>query len=263
MSTENLIITDDGPVRVITINRPARRNAVDSVTAAELFVAFSEINADDSVAVGILTGAEGAFCAGADLHALATGDRRPVADDGPGPMGPTRLTMTKPVIAAIEGHAVAGGFELAVWCDLRVAASDAILGIYCRRFGVPLVDMGTVRLPRLIGHSRAMDLILTGRGIDGIEAERIGLVNRVTAPGQALAEAVLMAKGLAALPQTCMRNDRRSAIEQWDLDEMAAMRNEARLGRASIDSGETLDGARRFAGGAGRGGSALGQGPVL
>lgn len=263
MSTENLIITDDGPVRVITINRPARRNAVDSVTAAELFVAFSEINADDSVAVGILTGAEGAFCAGADLHALATGDRRPVADDGPGPMGPTRLTMTKPVIAAIEGHAVAGGFELAVWCDLRVAASDAILGIYCRRFGVPLVDMGTVRLPRLIGHSRAMDLILTGRGIDGIEAERIGLVNRVTAPGQALAEAVLMAKGLAAFPQTCMRNDRRSAIEQWDLDEMAAMRNEARLGRASIDSGETLDGARRFAGGAGRGGSALGQGPVL
>lgn len=263
MSTENLIITDDGPVRVITINRPARRNAVDSVTAAELFVAFSEINADDSVAVGILTGAEGAFCAGADLHALATGDRRPVADDGPGPMGPTRLTMTKPVIAAIEGHAVAGGFELAVWCDLRVAASDAILGIYCRRFGVPLVDMGTVRLPRLIGHSRAMDLILTGRGIDGIEAERIGLVNRVTAPGQALAEAVLMAKGLAAFPQTCMRNDRRSAIEQWDLDEMAAMRNEARLGRASIDSGETLDGARRFAGGDGRGGSALGQGPVL
>lgn len=263
MSTENLIITDDGPVRVITINRTARRNAVDSVTAAELFVAFSEINADDSVAVGILTGAEGAFCAGADLHALATGDRRPVADDGPGPMGPTRLTMTKPVIAAIEGHAVAGGFELAVWCDLRVAASDAILGIYCRRFGVPLVDMGTVRLPRLIGHSRAMDLILTGRGIDGIEAERIGLVNRVTAPGQALAEAVLMAKGLAAFPQTCMRNDRRSAIEQWDLDEMAAMRNEARLGRASIDSGETLDGARRFAGGAGRGGSALGQGPVL
>jgi enoyl-CoA hydratase len=261
MSTENLIITNDGPVRVVTINRPLRRNAVDSVTAAELFAAFSEINADDSVAVGILTGAERAFCAGADLQALAVGDRRPVTDDGPGPMGPTRLMMSKPVIAAIEGHAVAGGFELAVWCDLRVAASDAILGIYCRRFGVPLVDMGTVRLPRLIGHSRAMDLILTGRGIDGVEAERIGLVNRVAAPGQALADAVTLAKELAALPQTCMRNDRRSAIEQWDLDEMAAMRTEARLGRATIDSGETLDGARRFAGGAGRGGSALTDGP--
>jgi enoyl-CoA hydratase len=221
-------------------------------------VAFTDLNEDDSVAVGVLTGADGAFCAGADLQALAAGDRRPVTDDGPGPMGPTRLMMSKPVIAAIEGHAVAGGFELAVWCDLRVAASDAILGIYCRRFGVPLVDMGTVRLPRLIGHSRAMDLILTGRGVDGVEAERMGLVNRVSAPGEALADAITLAKELAALPQTCMRNDRRSAIEQWDLDEMSAMRTEARLGRATIDSGETLDGARRFAGGAGRGGSPLG-----
>jgi enoyl-CoA hydratase len=262
MATGNLIITDDGPVRIVAINRPDRRNAVDSVTAAELLRAFSEINADDSVAVSILTGVNGAFCAGADLQALAAGDRRPVTDDGPGPMGPTRLMMTKPVIAAIEGHAVAGGFELAVWCDLRVAASDAILGIYCRRFGVPLVDMGTVRLPRLIGHSRAMDLILTGRGIDGVEAERIGLVNRVAAPGQALADAIALAKELAALPQTCMRNDRRSAIEQWDLDEMSAMRTEARLGRTTIESGETLEGARRFAGGAGRGGSALTQKPV-
>jgi enoyl-CoA hydratase len=258
MNTGNLIITDDGPVRIVTINRPTRRNAVDSVTAQELLTAFTALNEDDSVAVGILTGVDGAFCAGADLQALATGDRRPVTDDGPGPMGPTRLMMSKPVIAAIEGHAVAGGFELAVWCDLRVAASDAILGIYCRRFGVPLVDMGTVRLPRLIGHSRAMDLILTGRGVDGVEAERIGLVNRVSAPGQALADAITLAKELAALPQTCMRNDRRSAIEQWDLDEMSAMRTEARLGRATIESGETLDGARRFAGGAGRGGAALG-----
>ncbi len=258
MAKPNLIITNDGPVRIVTINRPARRNAVDSVTAAELLEAFTALNEDDSVAVGILTGADGAFCAGADLQALATGDRRPVTDDGPGPMGPTRLMMSKPVIAAIEGHAVAGGFELAVWCDLRVAASNATLGIYCRRFGVPLVDMGTVRLPRLIGHSRAMDLILTGRGVDGVEAERIGLVNRVAAPGQALVDAVTLAKELAALPQMCMRNDRRSAIEQWDLDEMAAMRTEARLGRVTIDSGETLDGARRFAGGAGRGGAPLG-----
>jgi enoyl-CoA hydratase len=260
MAISNLIIANDGPVRIVTINRPARRNAVDSVTAAELLTAFTDINHDDTVAVGILTGADGAFCAGADLQALATGDRRPVTDDGPGPMGPTRLMMSKPVIAAIEGHAVAGGFELAVWCDLRVAASDAILGIYCRRFGVPLVDMGTVRLPRLIGHSRAMDLILTGRGVDGVEAERIGLVNRVAAPGQALADAITLAKELAALPQTCMRNDRRSAIEQWDLDEVSAMRTEARLGRATIESGETIDGARRFAGGAGRGGAPLGSG---
>jgi enoyl-CoA hydratase len=258
MAKPNLIIANDGPVRIVTINRPERRNAVDSVTAAELLAAFTALNQDDTVAVGILTGAEGAFCAGADLQALATGDRRPVTDDGPGPMGPTRLLMSKPVIAAIEGHAVAGGFELAVWCDLRVAASDAILGIYCRRFGVPLVDMGTVRLPRLIGHSRAMDLILTGRGVDGVEAERIGLVNRVAAPGRALADAITLAKELAALPQTCMRNDRRSAIEQWDLDEISAMRTEARLGRATIESGETLDGARRFAGGAGRGGAPLG-----
>ena len=172
--------------------------------------------------MAVLTGSGGYFCAGADLKALAEGDRRPVSDDGPGPMGPTRLRLGKPVIAAIEGPAVAGGFELAVWCDLRVAAADATLGIYCRRFGVPLVDLGTVRLPRLIGHSRAIDLILTGRGIDGVEAERIGLVNRVAPPGEALDVAIALADELAALPQVCMRNDRRSALEQWDLDEAAA-----------------------------------------
>jgi enoyl-CoA hydratase len=170
-------------------------------------------------------------------------------------MGPTRLRLGKPVIAAIEGPAVAGGLELALWCDLRVAASDATLGVYCRRFGVPLIDLGTIRLPRLIGHSRAIDLILTGRGIDGTEAERIGLVNRVVEPGQALPAAVELAAELAALPQRCMRNDRLSALEQWDLAEDDAMRNEARRGRDVIASGETLAGAARFAAGAGRHGA--------
>ena len=203
----------------------------------------------------MLTGTGGYFCAGADLKALSTGDRRPVADDGPGPMGPTRLRLSKPVIAAIEGPAVAGGLELALWCDLRVAAADAVLGVYCRRFGVPLVDLGTIRLPRLIGHSRAIDLILTGRGVDGVEAERIGLVNRVVPPGTALAAAVELAAELAALPQRCLRNDRRSVLEQWDLDETAAMINEAALGRDTIESGETQAGAARFAAGAGRHGA--------
>jgi enoyl-CoA hydratase len=245
-------VDDDGPVRVVTIDRPERRNAVDSVTAAALLDAFVEFDDDEGLSVAVLTGAGGYFCAGADLQALSAGDRRPVSDDGSGPMGPTRLSLSKPVIAAIEGPAVAGGLELALWCDLRVAASDAVLGVFCRRFGVPLVDRGTINLPRLIGHSRAIDLILTGRGIDGIEAERIGLVNRVTERGEALATAVALAHELAALPQQCMRNDRRSAIEQWDHDIGAATANEARHGRATIDSGETLAGAARFAGGAGR-----------
>ncbi len=200
----------------------------------------------------MLTGAGGYFCGGADLKAIAGGAGNPITDDGPGPMGPTRLRLGKPVIAAIEGPAVAGGLELALWCDLRVAAEDAVLGVYCRRFGVPLVDLGTVRLPRLIGHSRAMDLILTGRGIDGIEAERIGLVNRVVPHGQALAAAVALGHELAALPQVCLRNDRLSALEQWDLSEDDAMRNEVARGRATIDSGETLQGAARFAAGRGR-----------
>jgi enoyl-CoA hydratase len=250
-----LSVVDDGPVRIITIDRPDRRNAVDSVTARALLDEFTAFDADESLAVAVLTGAGGAFCSGADLKALSTGDRRPVSDDGPGPMGPTRLRLAKPVIAAIEGPAVAGGLELALWCDLRVAAEDATFGVYCRRFGVPLVDLGTVRLPRLIGHSRAIDLILTGRGVDGREAERIGLVNRVVEPGTALAAAVALAHELAALPQRCLRNDRRSAIEQWDLDEDAAARNEAALGRATIESGETLAGATRFASGAGRHGA--------
>jgi enoyl-CoA hydratase len=245
-------VTDHGPVRVVAIDRPERRNAVDAATAGLLLDAFEAFDADASASVAVLTGTGGFFCAGADLKALADGDRRPVGDTGPGPMGPTRLRLSKPVIAAIEGPAVAGGLEMALWCDLRVAASDATLGVYCRRFGVPLVDLGTVRLPRLIGHSRAMDLILTGRGIDGTEAERIGLVNRVVAPGTALDAAIELAGELAALPQLCMRNDRLSALEQWDLSEHEAMVNEAVRGRATIASGETLAGAARFASGVGR-----------
>lgn len=245
-------ITNDDWVRVITIDRPRRRNAVDVATAAALLDAFVAADADDSVRVMILTGAGGAFCAGADLRTLAEGEHKPVHPEASGPMGPTRLRLAKPTIAAIEGPAVAGGLELALWCDLRVVAADATLGVYCRRWGVPLVDLGTIRLPRLIGHSRAMDLILTGRGIDGSEAERIGLANRVAAPGHALATATELAHQLAALPQHCLRNDRLSTIEQWDLDETAAMRNEIWRGRDTISSGESLHGAGRFAAGQGR-----------
>ncbi|MCW2813512.1 MAG: Enoyl-CoA hydratase [Nocardioides sp.] len=251
----------DGPVAVVTIDRPERRNAVDSATAAALLRAIVDADEDPAVAVIVLTGAGGAFCAGADLKALAGGDRADLQTgaEGPGPMGPTRLRTTKPVIAAVEGPAVAGGLELALWADLRVAASDATFGVYCRRFGVPLIDLGTVRLPRLIGHSRAMDLILTGRGIDGVEAERIGLVNRVTEPGDALRTAVALGHDLAALPQRCLRNDRRSAIEQWGLSEDDATAREWALGLDTLASGETLEGAGRFAGGAGRGGAGLGD----
>lgn len=259
MATSPVRVERDGAVQVVTIDRPERRNAVDAVTAAALHDAFAAFDADPTVNVAVLTGAGRCFCAGADLKALSEGDQRPVSDSGPGPMGPTRMHLGKPVIAAIKGPAVAGGLKLALWCDLRVAASDATLGAYCRRFGVPLVDLGTVRLPRLIGHSRAIDLILTGRGIDGVEAERIGLVNRVVPPGEALPAALALARELAALPQRCMRNDRRSAIEQWDLPEDAAMRYEAAHGRDTIASGETLAGAARFAGGAGRHGAPIGE----
>ncbi len=242
---------------IVTIDRPERRNAVDSATAAALREAFDAFDADDGACVAILTGAGGTFCAGADLKALADGDRRPVHDVGPGPMGPTRMTLSKPVLAAVEGYAVAGGLELALWCDLRVAAEDALFGVFCRRFGVPLVDLGTVRLPRLIGASRAMDMILTGRAVDGREALAMGLANRLCAPGEALSTAIALAEQLAALPQGAMRSDRRSATEQWGLSEEEAASVEARLGREVIRSGETLAGAERFAAGAGRGGSAL------
>lgn len=246
----------DGPVLIVTINRPERRNAVDGATAHALFDAFAAFEADDSASVAVLTGAGGAFCAGADLKALAGGESGKRVEAGGldsfGPMGPTRLRLSKPVIAAIEGHAVAGGAELALWCDLRVMAESAIFGIYCRRFGVPLVDLGSVRLPRLIGHSRAMDLILTGRPVDAREALQMGLANRTAPTGDALKEAVALAKEIAAFPQTCMRNDRLSAIEQWDLEEGAAIDNEIARGLNTLRSGETAAGAARFTRGEGR-----------
>jgi enoyl-CoA hydratase len=242
----------DGPVVVVTIDRPERRNAVDRPTAAGLLEAFERFDADPDAAVAVLAGAGATFCAGADLKALSQGVGNRVTADGPGPMGPTRLELSKPVIAAIEGHAVAGGLELALWCDLRVAARDATLGVYCRRFGVPLVDLGTVRLPRLIGHSRAIDLILTGRPVGAEEALSMGLVNRVVEPGGALTAALTLARELATFPQRCLRNDRRSALEQWGMNERDALQNEVRIGLETIRSGETVDGAARFAGGAGR-----------
>jgi enoyl-CoA hydratase len=252
-----LLVEHDGPVTVVTINRPERRNAVDSVCADQLRQAFLAFESDDDRSVAVLTGAAGNFCAGADLKAVAEGDRRPIPDQGPGPMGPTRLTLSKPVIAAVEGYAVAGGIELALWCDLRVAAEDAVFGVFCRRFGVPLCDLGTVRLPRIIGHGRAMDLILTGRAVSAPEALTLGLANRVVDPGQALTAAVALAHQLAALPQVCLRSDRMSALEQWGLTEEDAAVNEAGRGRDVITSGETLEGALRFAGGAGRRGASL------
>ena len=254
---EGIEVSEVGPVTVVAIDRPERRNAVDGATAAALLDAFVTFDADDDASVAILTGTGGTFCAGADLKALADGDRRPVAEEGPGPMGPTRLALSKPVVAAIEGHAVAGGLELALWCDLRVAARDAVLGVYCRRFGVPLVDGGTVRLPRLVGQSRALDLVLTGRAVGGEEALAMGLVNRLAAPGGALGAALELAGELAAFPQACLRNDRRSLLGQWGLDEDRALAAEARFGRATIASGETAAGAERFAAGAGRHGRPL------
>ena len=248
-----------GSIAVVTIDRPEVRNAVDVTTARALADAFRRFDADDDARVGVLAGAGGTFCAGADLKAVAAGENRDFdinpGADGPGsdgPMGPTRMQLTKPVIAAIEGHAVAGGLELAVWCDLRVVAEDVVLGVFCRRFGVPLIDLGTIRLPRLIGHSRAMDLILTGRPVSAVEAAEMGLANRVVAKGQALEAAIELAEQIAAHPQRCMRSDRRSAIEQWSLSEADAMRNELRLGVETIESGETVAGATRFRDGKGR-----------
>jgi enoyl-CoA hydratase len=246
-----------GPVTVVTIDRPQRRNAVDRVAADALEAAFADFDADDTAAVAVLTGADGTFCAGADLQAIATGTGNRVTEDGPGPMGPTRMALSKPVIAAVEGHAVAGGLELAVWCDLRVAAADAVFGVFCRRFGVPLVDGGTVRLPRLVGEGRAMDLILSGRPVGAEEALAMGLANRVVPSGTALEVAMAWAADLAALPQVCMRNDRQSAIAQWNLPVAEALLLETRFGHASLASGEALAGAARFAGGAGRGGTTV------
>jgi enoyl-CoA hydratase len=256
-SSPDVRVDRRGPVTVVTIDRPRRRNAVDRPTAAALLAAFEEFDADPGAAVAVLTGASGTFCAGADLQALASGTGNRVAEDGPGPMGPTRLVLSKPVIAAVEGHAVAGGLELALWCDLRVAAEDAVFGVFCRRFGVPLVDGGTVRLPRIVGEGRALDLILTGRPVGSAEALAMGLANRVVANGTALGAAVAWAAELAALPQVCMRNDRRSTVAQWGLPVDEALALETRLGLDSLASGEALDGAARFVGGAGRGGATV------
>jgi enoyl-CoA hydratase len=241
-----------GASAIVTIDRPDVRNAVDRVTAAELAGAFRRFEADEGAAVAILTGAGGTFCAGADLKALSSARGNPVTVDGDGPMGPTRMRLAKPVIAAVEGYAVAGGLELALWCDLRVAARDAVFGVFCRRWGVPLVDGGTVRLPRIVGHGVAMDLILTGRPISGDEALRIGLANRLTEPGKALEAALALASEIAAFPRRCMLSDRASAYEQWGLSLGDALVNETRHGVEVIDSGETRAGAARFAAGKGR-----------
>ncbi len=245
----------DGPVAIVTIDRYQVRNAVDRPTAEALADAFRRFDGDEELCAAVLTGAGDAFCAGADLKGVADGRGNRAAEDGDGPMGPTRMLLGKPVIAAVEGHAVAGGLELALWCDLRVAARDSVFGVYCRRWGVPLVDGGTVRLSRLIGHSHALDMILTGRGVSGEEAGRMGLVNRVVEPGKALEVAVVLGKELAKFPQRCMRSDRLSSYQQWGLDLEQALSNELRLGLEVIRSGETRAGAERFAAGAGRHGS--------
>jgi enoyl-CoA hydratase len=245
----------DGPVAVVTIDRPEVRNAVDGPTAAALADAFRRFEADDDLAVAVLTGAGGFFCAGADLKGVSEGRGNRVALDGDGPMGPSRMLLSKPTIAAVEGHAVAGGLELAMWCDLRVAARDAVFGVYCRRWGVPLIDGGTIRLSRLLGHSHALDLILSGRGVSGDEARLMGLANRLVEPGRALEAALELARQLAAFPQRCLRNDRLSSYRQWDLSLQDALREETRLGVEAIESGETEAGARRFAAGAGRHGA--------
>jgi enoyl-CoA hydratase len=248
-------VEQNGPVTIVTINRFESRNAVDEPTREALAAAFLAFDDDESASVAILTGAGGVFCAGADLKAHAAGKRRRRTEDGTGPMGPTRMILSKPVIAAVEGYAVAGGLELALWCDMRVAAHDAVFGVYCRRWGVPLLDLGTIRLPRLIGQSHAMDMILTGRGVSGDEAIRMGLANRLAPKGQALAEALKLAQDLAALPQRALRSDRMSSLEQWSLGWREAMLNEFHRGMTVIASGESKEGATRFASGAGRHGA--------
>ncbi|GAA3793044.1 crotonase/enoyl-CoA hydratase family protein [Sphaerisporangium flaviroseum] len=239
-----------GLVTTVVLSRPEVRNAVDGPTATALAEAFREFE-DSDAAVAVLWGAGGTFCSGADLHAVGTGRGNRVEETGDGPMGPTRMRLTKPVIAAVEGYAVAGGLELAIWCDLRVAAEDATFGVFCRRWGVPLIDGGTVRLPRLVGAGRAMDMILTGRAVGTEEALRMGLVDRVVPPGTARAGAEDLARQIAGLPQVCLRQDRLSALEQDGLSEEEAMRNELRHGLVSLRSG-MIEGVERFRTGAGR-----------
>jgi enoyl-CoA hydratase len=242
-----------GPVTTVILDRPHARNAVDGPTALALFEAFEEFDRDDSTSVAVLWGDGGTFCAGADLKAIGTDKANPTHRTGPAPMGPSRMELSKPVIAAVSGYAVAGGLELALWCDMRVVDESTTFGVFCRRWGVPLIDGGTVRLPRLIGHSRAMDLILTGRAVDAAEALAIGLANRVVPDGQARTAAEQLAHELAALPQGCLRADRLSAIRQWGHSEAEAM--DAEFNSLSQVAYESLTGARRFADGAGRHGT--------
>lgn len=254
-ASANVLVSHDGPITTISINRPQRRNAVDGPTAEALAAAFRDFEGDDGAAVAVLHGEGGTFCAGADLKAIAAGEAPNRIDSaGDGPMGPTRMRLSKPVIAAIAGHAVAGGLELALWADLRIAEEDAVFGVFCRRWGVPLIDGGTVRLPRLVGTSHAMDMILTGREVRANEAHRMGLINRIVSQGDALKSAKELAREIAAFPQTCMRQDRLSVLEQEGLDETGAMDNEFRRGMTSL-SADTVAGATRFAGGAGRHGT--------
>jgi enoyl-CoA hydratase len=257
MHYKNIRVTQLGAVTSISIDRLPRKNSVDIIAAGELAHAFRAFDADANASVAILSGEGGTFCAGADLKSLAAGEKDRITVHGDGPMGPTRMQLSKPVIAAIEGYAVAGGLELAVWADMRVVAEDAVLGVFCRRFGVPLVDLGTVRLPRLIGHSRAMDLILTGREVGAAEALQMGLANRVVPKGEAFAAALKLAQDLCALPQRCMRNDRISALKQWELSWDEATTYETTIGLQTLGSGETLAGAQKFSDGAGRHGKRL------
>lgn len=244
-------------VAVIRMLRPERRNAVDAATAKALADAFRAFDADAGLDVAVFTGADDVFCAGADLKALASGERIALTVSGDSPMGPPRLRLSKPVIAAIEGPAVAGGLELVLWCDLRIAGKSAVFGVFNRRFGIPLVDLGTIRLPRIVGHGRAMDLILTGRSVDAAEALAMGLINRCVPDGDALSSAVELARQLSSLPQTALRQDRLSAIEQWGLSEEAAIANEISHGLLTVASGETASGAKNFSSGAGRHGKTV------
>ncbi|UJR80824.1 Carnitinyl-CoA dehydratase [Sandaracinus amylolyticus] len=247
-------VEKDGEITIVVIDRREAKNAVDRITAEALADAFRAFDADESARVAVLAGDHGTFCAGADLKAFSRGTPNRIAPDGDGPMGPSRMLLRKPVVAAIAGHAVAGGLELALWCDLRVVEEDTVMGVFCRRWGVPLIDGGTVRLPRIVGLGRALDLILTGRAVDAQEALAMGLANRVVAKGRAREEAVALAKQIASFPQTCMREDRLSAYEQDGMSIDAALANELQHGMRSLADPEMIAAVMRFVGGAGRGG---------
>ncbi len=255
MKAGGVRVERSGPVTTVILDRPEVRNAVDGPTASALAEAFADFDVDPDASVAVLFGAGGTFCAGADLKAIGTANGNQTRPDGNAPMGPTRMSLSKPVIAAICGHAVAGGLELALWCDLRVAQEDAVLGVFCRRWGVPLIDGGTVRLPRLVGLGRALDMIMTGRAVPAAEASRMGLVDRVVPNGRARAAAEQLALEIAALPQACLRSDRRSALEGVSLSHDEAMANEFRHGIEVLTGPGVVEGVSRFRGGAGRGGA--------